>query len=306
MVTPTARRGAAHYLVESYQVSARRSCGLMQIRCSSFYYKGRARTDEPLRAAIRAVAQKRVRWGSPRVVVQLRREGWKDNHKRIERLYREEGLQVRRRNRKRVSHGEREPLAKPTVRNELWAMDFVSDTMTNGHKLKVLAIMDCFNRECLALVPDTSIGGGRVARTLEELGCQRGYPRQIMMDNGPEFTSAALDAWAYTRDVKLYFIEPGKPSQNGYIESFNGRFRDECLNGNYFVSLPDARSIIENWRWDFNECRPHSALGHLTPIEFAEAQAVLRRPPFPQGPVWKHKEGWTTKNGAMMLSVGLS
>lgn len=279
----------------------------MGIRRRSFYYQRIAKDDEPLRAAIRAVAAKRRRWASPRVVVQLRREGWKDNHKRIERLYRTEGLPVCRRNRKRISRGEREPLAQPTGLNELWAMDFVSDAMTNGRKLKVLAIMDCFNRESLALVPDTSIGGVRVACTLEELGARRGYPRQIMMDNGPEFTGSALDAWAYSRDVKLHFIEPGKPSQNGYIESFNGRFRDECLNEHWFLNLIDARGIIEGWRRDYNECRPHSALDNLTPVEFADRRAAAPVPLSPQG----DRAGATNRvdnqgNGAMLIPVGLS
>ncbi len=307
MVTPTARRDAAQHLVKTYPVSVRRSCGLMRIRRSSFYYQAVPRDDEPLRVAIRTVAQKRRRWGSPRVVVQLHRDGWKDNHKRIERLYRAEGLQVRRRNRKRISRGEREPLEQPRGMNQLWAMDFVNDAMINGRKLKVLGIIDCFNRECLALLPDTSIAGVRVARTLEELGASRGYPGQIMMDNGPEFTGSALDAWAYSREVKLHFIQPGKPSQNGYIESFNGKFRDECLNESWFLNLPDARSVIEAWRRDYNECRPHSALDNLTPVEFAERQAAASVPLSPQG----DREGSTKRvdnqgNGAMLSPVGLS
>ena len=180
---------------------------------------------------------------------------------------------MRRRNKKRISHGDREPLAKPEGLNELWAMDFVSDSMTYGRKLKILVIMDCYSRECLGLLVDTSTGGCRVARFLEEICLKRGYPKQIMSDNGPEFTSSAMDAWAYSRDVKLHFIEPGKPAQNGYVESFNGKFRDECLNDNWFIGLDDARQIIENWRIDYNTSRPHSALGNLTPAEFA-AKAV--------------------------------
>lgn len=212
-------------------------------------------------------------------MARLRRLGWRDNHKRIERIYREEGLQVRRRRRKRLNRSAREPLVRPTGPNKLWAMDFVSDTLVKGRKLKILTIMDCFNRECLALVVDTSIGGARVARTLDTLGVSRGYPRQIMTDNGPEFTGSALDSWAYARDVKLHFIEPGKPSQNGYIESFNGKLRDECLNENWFISPTEARRILELWRQDYNEHRPHSALGYQTPKEFAAAWAVAPFPP---------------------------
>lgn len=283
MVTPTARRDAARHAMEQFGVSVRRGCGLLSIRRSSFYYQRAPCDDEPLRAAIQAVAEERRRWGCPRITVRLHRLGWRDNHKRIERLYREQALQVRRRNRKRISRGEREPLAQPQGPNELWAMDFVSDALASGGKLKLLAILDCFSRECLAVVVDTSIGGVRVARTLEALGACRGYPRQVVMDNGPEFTGAALDAWAYARDVKLHFIQPGKPAQNGYIESFNGRFRDECLNEHWFVTLADARRLIEAWRRDYNECRPHSALGYLTPMEFAAQSAAAPAPLSPQG-----------------------
>jgi len=249
----------------------------MRIRRSSFYYDAALPDDGDLRAAIHEVAKERRRWGCPRVIERLRRDGWKDNHKRIERVYREEKLQVRRRNRKRISHGDREPLMEPKGMNELWAMDFVIDRMADGRRLKVLTIMDCFSRECIGLVVDTSIGGVRVARALEEIGAGRGYPKQVMSDNGPEFTGSALDAWAYSRDVKLHFIEPGKPTQNGYIESFNGKFRDECLNDNWFVGLPDARLTIEEWRRDFNGERPHSALDYLTPDEFASKNASDRK-----------------------------
>lgn len=182
--------------------------------------------------------------------------------------------------------------------NELWAMDFVSDSMTGGRKLKILTIIDCYSRECLGLVVDTSIGGVRVARTLEEIGANRGYPKQIMSDNGPEFTGSALDAWAYSRDAKLHFIEPGKPTQNGYIESFNGKFRDECLNDNWFVSLDDARQVVEEWRRDYNEERPHSALDNLTPAEFAAKGA-----PAPGG---REEEVDKQQNAATLEMVGLS
>lgn len=305
MVTPMARRDAVRHLMEDYPVSVRRSCGLLGIRRSSFYYEGEAPNDGPLRVAIRAVAQERRRWGTPRIVARLHRLGWPDNHKRIERIYREEGLQVRRRRRKRISGGEREPLVLPTRPNELWAMDFVSDALAGGRTVKVLTLMDCFNRECLALVVDTSIGGARVARTLEELGAGRGYPRQIMQDNGPEFTGSALDSWAYARDVKLHFIEPGKPSQNGYIESFNGKFRDECLNEHWFVSLADARRIVEEWRRDYNEQRPHSALGYRTPKEFAAAWAAAPFPPRGERDQVEQRVD-NQNNGAIMTQRGLS
>lgn len=271
---------------------------MMGIRRSSFYYEAEPMNDGGLRTAIHELAEKRRRWGCPRIVHRLHREGWKDNHKRIERVYREEKLQVRRRNRKRISHGDREPLMEPKGINELWAMDFVSDSMTGGRKLKILAVLDCFSRECIGMVVDTSIGGVRVARLLEELGASRGYPKQVMSDNGPEFAGSALDAWAYSRDVKLHFIDPGKPSQNGYIESFNGKFRDECLNDNWFVSLPDARQTIEEWRRDYNEERPHSALGYLTPVEFVARCAAA--------PGGRNEEVDKQGNAAMLQPSGLS
>lgn len=286
------------YITERYAISIRKACQLTETRRSSFYYETEPRNDDLLRAAIQELAKRRRRWGCPRITEKLRREGWKDNHKRIERVYQEEKLQVRRRHRKRVSHGDREPLMEPKSINDLWAMDFVSDSMTHGRKLKVLAIIDCFSRECLEVVVDTSIGGVRVARTLEELAAIRGYPKQIMSDNGPEFTGSALDAWAYSRDVKLHFIEPGKPAQNGFIESFNGKFRDECLNDNWFVSLPDARETIEEWRQDYNEERPHSALDYLTPMEFAARCA--------SAPGGRRKEVDKQNNVAILQPSGLS
>ncbi len=261
------------YIKEHYPASIRRACWLIGIKRSSFYYEEAVASDEELRAAIHRLAQKRRRWGCPRIVRGLRRDGWKDNHKRIERIYKEEKLQVRKRNKKRISHGDREPLAEPTGINQLWATDFVSDSITGGRNLKILTVIDCYSRECLGLLVDTSIGGIRVARFLEEIGLSRGYPLQLISDNGPEFAGSALDAWAYSRDVKLHFIEPGKPSQNGYIESFNGKFRDECLNDNWFISLEDARRTIEDWRRDYNEDRPHSALDYMTPAEFAAKSA---------------------------------
>jgi len=278
MVTPAAGRDAVRHLTGSFGVSVRHGCGLLGVHRSGYYLRGAPPDDAALREAVRALARERRRWGAPRIVACLRRRGWADNHKRIERVYREEGLQVRRRRRKKAGGGMRQPPEPPKAPNELWAMDFVSDATCGGRRLRVLGVIDCFNRECLALVVDTSIGGVRVARALEELGAARGYPRRVMSDNGPEFTGAALDAWACSRGVGLHFIEPGKPSQNGHMESFNGKLRDECLNENWFLSLDDARRIIEDWRLDYNQNRPHSALGYLTPNEFAAARAAAIPP----------------------------
>jgi len=309
MVTPTARRDAAHRLVDDHKVSARRACGVMDIRRSSFYYELQKTDDGPLREAIQDMARDRRRWGCPRITNRLRRQGWTDNHKRIERIYREEKLQVRRRRRKRMSRGERESLPVPTGPNQLWAMDFVHDVLANGRKFKMLNILDCYHRECVAIIVDTSISGIRVARTLEELGCVRGYPQRIMVDNGPEFTSSALDAWAFARDVGLHFIEPGKPNQNGYIESFNGKLRDECLNEQWFVHLPDTRRVIEDWRVDYNEERPHSALNYMTPLEFLRSRVAARPLPLtPQGERRKDELGVDKQADAVMMpaSMGLS
>ena len=268
MVTPTARREAATWASQEYGISVRRSCGLSGLQAGSYYYRAVPADDEPLREAIRQLARKRRRWGCPRIIVGLRRSGWRDNHKRIERIYLEEKLQVRRRRRKRVCREAREPLIQPSRPNQVWAMDFMSDALANGRKIRLLNIVDVYSRECLRIEVDTSLPGARVARVLEELRINHGLPEQIMTDNGPEFTGRAMDAWAYAREVKLHFIEPGKPMQNGYVESFNGKFRDECLNENWFIDLPDVRQVTEDYRVDYNEERPHRSLGNLTPSEY--------------------------------------
>jgi putative transposase len=194
-------------------------------------------------------------------------------------MYREEGLGVRRRKRKRIGAVERQALAIPVRSNERWSMDFISDALSEGRKFRSLNIVDDFNRECLAAEVDTSITGARVVRVLEQLGERRGLPQILVMDNGPEFAGRALDVWAYEQGVKLHFIEPGKPVQNAFIESFNGKMRDECLNEHWFLSLGEARQRIEAWRRDYNEVRPHTSLGNRTPQEFTGAGAAL--PPEP-------------------------
>lgn len=294
MVTPTARRDAVDYAVRTYGISQRRGCGLMSIRRSSKYYQPTPANDFALRQAIRDLAAKKRRWGVPRIVYKLHSTGWKDNHKRIERIYQEEGLQVKRRKGRKAHVGEREPLEKPTGPNQVWAMDFVSDALATKRKIKMLTVIDCFNRECVRIEVDTSINGVRVARVMEELREQRGVPKKIITDNGPEFAGKVLDAWAYARDVKLHFIQPGKPSQNGYIESFNGKLRDECLNEHWFMSVDDARKLIEAWRVEYNTERPHSSLGGLTPEAYATAElpTALRHSSDEQsGPILAAPEG---------------
>jgi putative transposase len=197
------------------------------------------------------------------------------NHKRVYRLYKQEKLSVRRRERKRMTSAARTMLPAATRPNERWAMDFVSDVTAQGRRFRILTVVDEFTRECLALVVDTSIGGAGVARELDAVAAVRGLPTTTLSDNGPEFTGKALDAWAYQRRVKLQFIRPGKPVENGYVESFNGKLRNECLNQHWFTDLLDARRLIDEWRIDFNEVRPHSSLDGMTPNEYAAANHGL-------------------------------
>jgi putative transposase len=238
---------------------------------SSARYRGSGRDDGQLRERLRLLAGERRRFGYRRLHVLLCREGWVVNHKRVYRLYREEGLSVRKRCRKRVSW-ERCPLPALTGPDQRWSLDFVSDALSWGRKIRMLTIVDAFTRESLAIEVDTSLSGARVARVLDQVIERRGAPPgEIVLDNGPELTSRALDQWAYERGVRLCFIEPGKPVQNAYIESFNGRLRDECLNEHWFQSLPQARRIIEDWRIDYNRQRPHSSLGNQSPEAFRAA-----------------------------------
>ena len=266
---------------EAQGLSERRACKLVGMTRSSYRYAVRRQEPAGLRERLRGLAQERCRFGYRRLTVLLRREGWAVNHKRVYRLYRQEGLGVRRRKRKRIGAVERQPLAIPTRPNERWSMDFISDALSEGRKFRSLNIVDDFNRECLAAEVDTSITGGRVVRVLERLGELRGLPQILVMDNGPEFAGQALDVWAYEQGVKLHFIEPGKPVQNAFIESFNGKMRDECLNEHWFMSLEEARETIEAWRRDYNEVRPHTALGNRTPQEFTALGAALRSPTAP-------------------------
>ena len=256
------------YLEASWTRSERRACGLVGINRSSCRYRGSGRDDGPLKDRLRELAAERRRFGYRRLHVLLRREGWVVNHKRVYRIYREEGLSVRRRCRKRVAR-ERCPTPALTGPDQRWALDFVSDALFWGRKIRMLTVVDAFTRESLAIEVDTSLSGVRVARVLDRVIGERGQaPEEIVLDNGPELTSKALDQWAYEQGVALHFIEPGKPVQNAFIESFNGRLRDECLNEHWFLSLPDARRIVEEWRIDYNRERPHSSLGNLSPEEF--------------------------------------
>ena len=254
--------------MESFGLSTRRACNLVGLWRATYRYRRKKADDGVLRRRLKDLAEQRRRFGCHRLHVVLKREGLVINHKRTERIYREEGLSLRLKRRRKKIAMVRVKLPEPERINQRWSMDFVSDSLVTGRRFRALAILDDFSRECLAIEVDTSIGGIRVVSTLERLAELRGLPEVITVDNGPEFSGRALDEWAYRKGVKLNFIRPGKPVENAYIESFNGKLRDECLNQNWFISLKDAREVIEAWRIDYNEFRPHSSLGDLSPVEY--------------------------------------
>lgn len=268
---PAQRRAAVVFTEERFGFSQRHACRLVGVGRSTVRYRRRARDqDVPLRARLRELAAQRPRFGYRRLHILLRREGSVVNHKRIERLYREEGLAVRRRMRKSLRRVRRGRPTLPERVNEQWALDFLQDALASGRTLRVLSIIDVFTREALALEVDTSLPGRRVVRALERLIDERQCPVQLVLDNGPELISRAPEEWAHQHAVTLHFIDPGKPIQNAHCESFHGRLRDECLNEHWFLGLADARRIVEAWRQDYNQERPHSALGYQTPLEFAQ------------------------------------
>ncbi len=252
-----------------HELSQRRACGLIGITRRAYRFKAGQDRNQGLRQRLRELAEEKRRWGCPLLYQMLRREGLKVNHKRVERLYREEGLSLRRRRRRKNLSHVRVVSEPPDGANQTWAVDFVHDTLANGRCFRVLTIIDHWSRESPALEADFSLTGERVAMVFSRLSETRGLPAVIQSDNGSEFSSRNLDQWAYEHGVRLQFIEPGKSIQNAFIESFNGRFREECLNEHVFVSLADARRKIEQWRIAYNQERPHSSLGYLTPHEFA-------------------------------------
>jgi putative transposase len=269
MVGPQARREGVTALIQERGYGVTRACGLIGISRSLYGYCSRRAGSAELTARLKELAAEKRRYGYRRLHVLLRREGHEVNRKRTYRLYRDAGLAVKRRKRKRYALGERRPLPKPIAANVSWSMDFVSDGLADGRKLRCLNIVDDCTRECLAIEVDTSLTGRRVVAVLERLADTRGLPQSITVDHGPEFEGQVLDAWAFERGVQLAFIRPGKPVENAYVESFNGRFRDECLNENWFVTMAQARRVIEHWRCEYNDERPHSRLGYLTPARYA-------------------------------------
>jgi len=254
--------------VKSLGRSIRKACLIVGLPRASYDYKPVEKDETEIRERIKELAHQRKRFGCPRIHLLLRREGILINHKRTERLYREEGLSLRKRKRRKTAAVVRVELPAASRPNERWSMDFVTDSTVTGRKFRSLVIVDDYSRECPAIEVDTSLGGRRVVQVLDRLSETRGLPGVITMDNGPEFSSRILDEWAYRHGVKLNFIRPGKPIENAYAESFNGRLRDECLNMNWFISLNDAKEIIEAWRQDYNQARPHTSLDGLTPNEY--------------------------------------
>ncbi len=240
------------------------------------YYQSCKRDRGELRVRLRDLAAVRVRYGYRRLHVMLRREGWKVNHKLVYRIYKEEGLEVRTKKRRKRVSALRVVLPAARMPKERWSMDFVSDSLHDGRRFRVLTLVDHFTRESPAIEVGNSIPGKRVVAVLGQLARTHGLPQVITTDNGTEFTSRAVDEWAHQNGVKLDFIRPGKPVENAYIESFNGRLRQECLEENWFMSLEDAKMKIEAWRKDYNEHRPHSSLGDETPLRFAESWELSR------------------------------
>jgi putative transposase len=253
MVTPAAHREAAEYLQATYEMSQRRACRVIGCDRSSMRYQATRPDDAELRERLKALAAERRRFGYRRLHVLLRREGRLVNRKRVQRIYREERLMVRRRGGRKRAMGTRRPMETPTAANQRWSLDFVSDQFTDGRRFRILAVVDDCTRECLGLVADTSISGVRVARELDAMIARRGKkPATVVSDNGTELTSNAILKWADDTQVGWHYIAPGKPQQNGFIESFNGRLRDELLNETLFRSLPHARATLEVWRRDYN------------------------------------------------------
>jgi len=257
-------------LIARYGASQTKACALLRISRSLYNYRSRARDARPLVQRIKEIAATRVHYGYRRVHVLLRREGWRDNCKRVYRLYRLEGLSLRhKRPRRNRSARLRQPKQLVSAINEIWSADFVADALFDGRRLRALTVVDNYTRECLAIEVGPNLKGEDVVRTLMRITAGRGKPRTMKSDNGSEFISKAMDRWAYENGVELDFSRPGKPTDNAKVESFNGRFRSECLNAHWFLSLDDAKRKIETWRQYYNEVRPHSALNWATPAEYA-------------------------------------
>ena len=273
MVTPVAKRQAVAHLCSSFEVSQRRACEVIGADRASVRYRSVRGDDAAIRVRLRELATIRRRFGYRRLLLLLRNEGMLINHKKLRRLYAEERLQVRRRGGRKRALGTRAPMTLPQGPNQRWSLDFVSDTLTDSRRFRMLAVMDDFTRECIALVADTSLSGARVGRELDTAVARRGRPAMIVSDNGTEFTSMAILRWSHQTRIEWHYIAPGKPQQNAFVESFNGRLRDELLNETLFSSLDHARELLAEWQDDYNTVRPHSAIGNLPPATYARLMA---------------------------------
>ena len=265
------------YLQDSHRVSERHACRVARLNRGTFRYRGHKDPRTELRMRIREIAQARVRYGYRKIRVLLNREGWKVGKYLVERIYREEGLTLhqRRKRRRRVAEHRRERF-HPTAPNQVWSMDFVADQLADGRRFRSLTVVDIYTRECLAIESEQRLKGEDVVRVLNRTKSQRGVPRMLYCDNGSEFSSQAMDLWAYQNGVRIAFSRPGKPTDNAFVESFNGTFRTECLDAHWFTSLTETQQIVETWRREYNESRPHRALGEKTPNEFANELAASR------------------------------
>jgi len=272
VVTAPARRALVRDMV-GQGFSERRALAVVCMSASAYRYQPQPDRNVELRERILALAQRYKRYGVGMIHLKLQQAGLVVNYKRIERLYQEARLQVRRRKRKKVPVGERQPLLRPTAANQVWSMDFVFDRTAEGRVIKCLTIVDDGTHEAVAIETERSISGQMLTRVLDRLALTRGLPKVIRTDNGKEFCGKAMVIWAHQQGVDLRLIEPGKPNQNAYVESFNGRLRDECLNEHWFTNLLQARTVIETWRREYNEERPKKALGGLTPTAYAEQMA---------------------------------
>lgn len=273
MVTPAVKRDAVAHACQVLGVSQRRACRTIGAERTTIRYRHRRPDDAALRERLRSLAAERRRFGYRRLHILLRREGTRVNHKKLRRIYADERLQVRRRGGRKRALGMRAPLTLPQGPNQRWSLDFVSDQLTDGRRFRILAVVDDFTRECLCLVADTSLSGLRVTRELDAIAAVRGRATACVSDNGTELTSMAVLRWCQATGVEWYYIAPGKPQQNAFIESFNGRLRDECLNETLFVSLAHARAELARWKNDYNTVRPHSAVGNIPPAIYAKLSA---------------------------------
>jgi putative transposase len=278
-VKPAQKRAVVAYFRTGFRVSERRACRVAGVPRSTCRYRSRAQDQAALRVRLRDLAAARVRYGYRRLHVLLRREGWRVNHKRVFRLYREEGLGIRvKRRAKRVGVPRVAPPA-PTRPRERWSLDFLTDSLVDGRRFRVLTLVDNVSRVSPAIEADFSLTGERVVAVLERLKPTSGTPARLAIDNGPEFISKALDAWAYRNGVQLEFSRPGKPTDNAFAESFNGHFRAECLDQHWFATLEEARTTIEAWRVEYNTERPHRSLKQQTPAAWEAAWATPTEPP---------------------------